>query len=154
GQLSMGNIRPRIAYLITAHNHPEHLARMVNALDCSGSTFFIHIDKKSDAAPFEALLRAKSNVVFAADRINAKWMGFSLVSVSLTLLETAVRYGFDYCLLLSGSDYPIKSNDCLFSFFEAAEKEYIAFWKLEDRPSWLPKIRYYYPIDAIPIRGW
>lgn len=150
----MGNVRPRIAYLITAHNHPAHLARMVNALDCSGSAFFIHIDKKSDAAPFEVLLRAKSNVFFAADRVNATWMGFSLVSVSLRLLEMAVRHGFDYCLLLSGSDYPIKSNDCLFSFFEGAQKEYIAFWKLEDRPSWLPKIQYYYPIDAIPIRGW
>jgi len=150
----MGNVRPHIAYLITAHNHPEHLARMVNALDCSGSAFFIHVDKKIDAAPFETRLQAKSNVFFVPDRINATWMGFSLVSVSLRLLEMAVRQGFDYCSLLSGSDYPIKPNDFLFSFFERAQKEYIGFWKLEDRPSWLPKIRYYYPIDAIPIRGW
>ena len=33
-------------------------------------------------------------------------------------------------------------------------KEYIAFWRLEDRPSWLPKVQHYYFIDAIPIRDW
>jgi hypothetical protein len=55
---------------------------------------------------------------------------------------------------LSGADYPIKSNDYLFSFFENADKEYIAFWRLEDRPSWLPKVQHYYFIDAIPIRDW
>ena len=150
----MGKGRARIAYLITAHNEPGHLARMVNALNCPGSAFFIHIDKKSNAAPFEELIRSKRNVHFVSNRIDANWMGFSLVAVSLRLLALAVLNGFDYCLLLSGSDYPVKSNECLLSFFGKARKEYIGFWKLEDRPSWLPKIRYYYPIDAIPIRGW
>jgi len=55
---------------------------------------------------------------------------------------------------LSGADYPIKSNDYLFSFFENADKEYIVFWRLEDRPSWLHKVQHYYFIDAIPIRDW
>jgi hypothetical protein len=55
---------------------------------------------------------------------------------------------------LSGVDYPIKSNEYLFSFFEKAEKEYLTFWRLEDRPSWEHKVLYYYLIDAIPIRGW
>ena len=144
----------QIAYLIVAHNQPEHLWRMVNALDCEGAAFYIHVDLKTDAAPFQALLRSKRNVHFLPNRIKANWMGFSLVDVSLRLLAMAVHHGFHYCMLLSGSDYPIKSNDDLFSFFEEADKEYLAFWRLEDRPSWQHKVQYYYLIDAIPIRDW
>jgi hypothetical protein len=137
-----------------AHNQPEHLLRMVNALDWKGAVFYIHIDKKSDAAPFTALFGNRGNVHFVRDRVNANWMGFSLVEVSLRLLALAVKDGFDYCVQLSGADYPIKSNEYLFSFFEKAEKEYLTFWRLEDRPSWQHKVQYYYFIDAIPIRGW
>ena len=144
----------RIAYLIMAHNQPEHLFRMVNALDCEGAAFYIHIDKKTDATPFQTLLGSKENVHFLPNRVSAIWMGFSLVEVSLRLLARAVKDGFDYCVQLSGADYPIKSNDYLFSFFEKAEKEYVTFWRLEDRPSWEHKVQYYYFVDAIPIRGW
>jgi hypothetical protein len=144
----------RIAYLIMAHNQPEHLLRMVNALDCQGAAFYIHIDKKSDTAPFHAALGNRGNIHLLCDRVTANWMGFSLIEISLRMLRLAVEEGFDYCLQLSGADYPIKSNDYLFSFFENADKEYIAFWRLEDRPSWLPKVQHYYFIDAIPIRDW
>ncbi len=137
-----------------AHNQPEHLLRMVNALDCKGAAFYIHIDKKTDASPFQTLLGGRDNIHLLPNRVSANWMGFSLVEGSLSLLVPAVHHGFDYCLLLSGSDYPIQSNDHLFSFFERADREYIAFWRLEDRPSWVHKVQYYYPIDAIPIRAW
>ena len=144
----------RIAYLIMAHNHPDHLLRMVNALDRKGAAFYIHIDSKTDELPFQALLGSRGNVHFLCDRVSANWMGFSLIEVSLRLLGLAVSHGFDYCLQLSGADYPIKSNDYLFSFFEKADMEYITFWRLEDRPSWVHKVQYYYFIDAIPIRDW
>ena len=137
-----------------AHNHSEHLLRLVNALDCKGAAFYIHIDKKTDVAPFHSLLEKRENIHFLSNRISANWMGFSLVEVSLRLLERAVHDVFDYCLQLSGVDYPIKSNEYLFSFFEKAENEYLTFWRLQDRPSWQHKVLYYYFIDAIPIRGW
>ena len=144
----------RIAYLVMAHDQPEQLLRMVDALDCTSAVFYIHIDKKTDAAPFEAALGNRENVHLMRNRVSANWMGFSLVEVSLRLLARAVKDGFDYCVQLSGVDYPIKSNDYLFSFFERAEKEYLTFWRLEDRPSWQHKVQYYYFIDAIPIRAW
>ncbi len=144
----------RIAYLIMAHNQPEHLLRMVNALDCRGAVFYIHVDKKADEAPFQSLLGNRENFHFVQNRVSANWMGFSLVEVTLRLLGPAVQDGFDYCVHLSGVDYPIKSNAYLFSFFEKADREYLTFWRLEDRPSWQHKVQYYYLIDAIPIRDW
>src|SRR5262245_33885301 len=126
----MRNARARLAYLITVHNEPEHLLRMVNALDCPGSVFYIHVDKKSDTSPFLTVLGRRNNVHFITNRVNVNWMGFSLVEVSLRLLGLAVQEGFDYCLLLSGADYPIKSNEALFSFFDDTDKEYVTFWRL------------------------
>ncbi len=144
----------RIAYLIMAHDQPEHLLRLVNALDCEGAQFYLHIDQKSEAAPFQALFEHRRNVHLLRKRVSANWMGFSLIEASLRLLARAVQDEFDYCVLLSGADYPIKSNDHLFSFFARAQKEYLTFWRLEDRPSWQHKVEYYYFIDAIPIRAW
>ena len=41
-----------IAYMITAYLSPESLLNLVTALDNDGADFYIHIDRKKDAAPF------------------------------------------------------------------------------------------------------
>ena len=144
----------KLAYLIMAHQHPQQLRRLVDALDCEASSFFIHIDRKAALAPFVDAVGARPNVHFIPDRVSANWMGFSLVEATLRLLAAAVAQGFDYCTLLSGMDYPIKSNEQLLAFFEQAHEEYIAYWRLEDRPSWMHKVQFHYPVDLIKIRPW
>jgi hypothetical protein len=144
----------RIAYLITAYHQPGHLHRLVAALDEAEVDFYVHVDRRVDLAPFAQGLAGKPNVHFADRRLDVQWMGFSQVESILGLMRQAAARGFDYCVLLSGSDYPIKSRRSLRSFYEGAQQEYITFWKLGDRPSWQHKIEYYYPIDRIPIRGY
>jgi len=116
--------RKKIAYLITAHNDPEHLERLVNALDDTAD-FFIHIDKKYPLEPFTERID-KPNVFFLTDtdRVKVHWGGFSQVQATLNLLrrclETNDRNPSAYkkVVFMSGSDYPIKSNDHIHSFFE------------------------------------
>jgi Core-2/I-Branching enzyme len=136
-----------------AHDQPDHLRRMVKALDCDGVRFFIHIDKKVNLSAFSPEILEKENVHFLETRFNVAWMGFSLVESTVMLLREAIRERFNYCVLLSGSDYPIKSNIFIKRFFDTATKEFIGFWRLEDRPSWKHKIEYFYPIDLVPIYG-
>lgn len=145
----------RLAYLITAFDQPEHLHRLVSALAGEECEFYVHIDASVDDRPF-ALggLGKKSNVHFVQGRVKVRWMGFSQVESILLLLMLATQKGFDYCVLLSGSDYPIKSNEYIQSFYGRANQEFITFWRLSDRPGWQHKIEYYYPIDQIPILGW
>jgi Core-2/I-Branching enzyme len=143
----------RIAYLITAYDQPEHLHRMVKALDCDGVGFYIHIDAKKEVSTFRPEILKKTNVHFLRTRVDVQWMGFSQVKSILMLMREASQRGFDYCVLLSGSDYPIKPNIFIKKFFETATKEFIVFWRLEDRPSWKHKVEYFYPIDLIPIHG-
>ncbi len=101
----------RIAYLILAHHEPAHLARLVRSLRDSRSAFFIHVDAKSDIAPFEGLAR-EADVWLAPTRKRVFWGGLSHVKAILDLLRKATREegGFARYCLLSGVDFPIKSR--------------------------------------------
>jgi hypothetical protein len=144
----------RLAYLITAYDQPAQLRRLVDALDEGDVTFYIHIDAHIDIAPFVQAVGTRQNVQFVSKRIPVQWMGFTQVESILQLMTEAATAGFDYCALLSGSDYPIKSNTQIRSFYESAAEEFITFWRLADRPSWRHKIEYFYPIDLVPIHGY
>jgi len=99
------------AYLILAHHQPHHLARLINALQDTDSTFFIHIDAKVDEAPFRKAVGAQDNVAFIKRR-PVNWGGFSIVEATLNILEEAWKsnLSFHRFCLLSGSGYPIKSK--------------------------------------------
>jgi hypothetical protein len=144
----------RIAYLITAYDQPQHFGRLVRALAAEHSAFHVHVDQRVDIEPFKDAVQGTGKVRFVEHRIRVHWMGFSQVASILSLLKQATEDGFDYCVLLSGSDYPIKSNTHIRKFYEAATEEFLSFWKLQDRPSWKHKIEYFYPIDLISIQGW
>jgi Core-2/I-Branching enzyme len=104
----------RVAYLILAHHQPEHLARLMRALNCEWAHFFIHIDGNVDIASFQRQLAITPNVSYltGADRVKVYWGGYSHVQASLNLLRCArtspIR--FHRYVLLTGSDYPIKTR--------------------------------------------
>ena len=81
----------RIAYLIIAHDQPDHLHRMVKALDCDGGGFYIHIDNKVELSAFRPEMLEKENVHFLRTRVDVQWMGFSLVEATLMLMQEAMR---------------------------------------------------------------
>ncbi len=118
----------RVAYLITAYGDFDHLERLVGALDDPRAGFFIHIDARSRVPEglFERLAE-RGNVVFAPRR-KVWWGGWSHTAAILSLMELAAdgddRCGYDYCVILSGADYPIRSNETIFETL-AAGGEYI-----------------------------
>jgi hypothetical protein len=108
----------KIAYLILAHNNPEHLHRLVNYLSTADSSFFIHIDKKAPCYPFQRT--HAPNVFFATQRIAIHWGEFSLVEATLLLVQQALTTpcGCEYLVLLSGVDYPVQSPRYIENFFQ------------------------------------
>lgn len=102
----------RIAYLITAYNNYDHLKRLVDALnDSKNPVFFIHIDKKSHMPD---CFCEYNNIKFVRRR-KVWWGGWSHLEAILTLLKEALKVKFDYYVLLSGVDYPIRPNNFLYS---------------------------------------
>ncbi len=99
-----------LAYLISAHTDAPQLKRLIHALD-DKAHFFVHIDKKADIRPFLQLCSA-SNVHFLSERIDVRWATFRQVEYQLALLRAALAHPvhFHRLIMLSGLDYPIRSN--------------------------------------------
>ena len=134
----------KIAYLILAHNNMKHLERLIEALNDDEVSFFIHIDKKVN---MPALIKRYSNVKILENRFDVKWMGYSMVEATLSMLETAYNSNdcYDYFILLSGVDYPIKSNQYIKSFFaENNGKSFINTVKMPGNGKTFDRLEYYY----------
>jgi hypothetical protein len=105
----------KVAYLIIAHNNPAHLKRLVDALNSDDVSFFIHIDRK---VTMQLSFNGYDNVHILENRVAVNWGGYSLVEAALLLLKAAYATdNFDYYVLMSGADYPIRSNQYIQSFF-------------------------------------
>jgi len=119
----------KVAFLILAHDQPDHLAKLVKRLSSDWARVFIHIDGKVDVTPFqERIPEENGKVVFLGDeyREAVNWSGFSTVSATLRLLQSSLegRERFDRFCLLSGSDFPTRSLNHIYDGF-SSQKEFI-----------------------------
>ena len=117
------------AYLIMAHQNFDFLKELLLALDDARNDIYLHIDKKVKDFDFEAfsVLLKKSHLYFT-DRISVHWGGYSQIACELTLLKAASGKHYAYYHLLSGSDFPLKTQDEIHAFFEQhAGKEFLQF---------------------------
>lgn len=108
----------KIAYLILAHNTPNHLPRLVRALDSPNAVFLIHVDSRSDISRFRDRL-SQRNVTFLEQRVPVYWGEFSIVQATINLIGEALSRPPEpqYLCLLSGSDYPLRSPKYIEAFF-------------------------------------
>lgn len=138
----------KVAYLITAYGDFRHLERLVDALDDPRAAFFIHVDAKS---PMPAgLLAGRENVAFAPRR-RVWWGGWSHTAAILSLMEMASRGDFDYCVVMSGADYPVRSNETIYAkLAEGGEFINAAPGFRPDKPEGRVK---YYRFDGFDRRG-
>lgn len=103
-----------IAYVISAYKLPRQLVRLVSCLQAPGRLFFIHVDRKTPDDVYDEMaggLRGYDNVRFL-ERHRCDWGDFGHVEATLKGLDALIASGaaYDYVQLLTGQDYPIKSN--------------------------------------------
>lgn len=117
----------KIAYLILVHEDPQNLSRLINALDYQAD-FYIHVDLKADINKFKQKVLNKNNIHFIQARNHVFWAGFSQVTAIKALLYAVLSSNTQYkrFVYLSGSDYPLKSNEEIHYFFDTnKEVEFI-----------------------------
>lgn len=142
------------AYLIMAHKNPAQLHRLISRLSDGSSEFFIHIDKKVDFSPFEILNEFGPTVHFI-ERFDSKWGGYGVIKPFLKGLKAVQNSStkFERIILLSGQDYPIKSNGYINDFFK--NSPYSVFinyfpipnykkWPGSDRGGWYRVDKYFF----------
>jgi Core-2/I-Branching enzyme len=124
-----------IAYIISAYKYPGQLIRLVNRLNTATASFFVHIDKQTDDALYCEIVKGLSHLsnVHFLKRHKCPWGGFGHVAATLEgiaeIITTDTR--FDYSILLTGQDYPIKLNSHINAFFEEHQgKLFLEFFPL------------------------
>lgn len=112
----LGTDPMKIAYLILAHAAPRQVLRVVDRLRAPGTVFVVHVDARSDDAVFVALQGHAD--VHLAPRARCYWGGYGIVQGALNCIQTlrALQLPFDYAVLLSGQDYPIKTPEQIEAF--------------------------------------
>lgn len=109
------------AFMIMAHGNFSILERLLAALDDADNLLIVHVDKKarfssSDQIRCEKIIK-KSKIIFIK-RQKVSWGGSNMIDCELRLLAVATQQNCDYCHLMSGVDFPLKSNKEIHAFFE------------------------------------
>jgi len=125
-------------YIILAHKNPAQVRRLIDRLDDGRSTFFIHIDARAPLSDFLTIFTRRSCVRFVNTAYSG-WGGFGLVEATINGMKAVRDSGiqFDRVILLSGQDYPIKSNDRIDDLLsDARAKVFMNYHPLPDYWKW------------------
>lgn len=126
-----------IAYIVLAHKLPEQVVRLVKKLNSPSATFLIHVDKKSAASIYRSIaegLASWENVYFLK-RHTIYYGDYGHVRATLEGIRKLIELhvSFDHVILLTGQDYPIKSNEEIETFLqESDQKSFIEYFPLPD----------------------
>lgn len=126
------------AYIIIAHKNPLQLERLISRLDDGKSSFYVHIDKKVNLQDFDGLQKFGDKLHFLK-RFNSKWGSYGTIMPYLDGLKTIKKSGenFNRILLLSGQDYPIKSNAEIDQFFlNAPHSVFVNYFPVPNYEKW------------------
>ena len=136
------------AYLILAHDQPVLLEKLIRALDDERNDIYLHLDSRAAQLDPERLLHVPERAgVYFAPRRSISWGGESLILAEMDLFRTAAVRQYRYYHLLSGTDFPLRSQDGIHAFFEAHEgQEFLDYWD-RDEKEYLYRIRYRYPLQ-------
>lgn len=111
----------RLTYLVLAHRYPDQVVRLIRRLATPSSSFLLHWDARSSASDLDHIVTAIGPDVRLrlVPRVKCYWGTYSIVDAILAGLHQACTQGdsFDYLVLMSGQDYPIKSTDRIEEFF-------------------------------------
>ena len=150
----------KIAILFLVHKSPEQLSRLLRHLDDERFDFYIHVDAKSDIndfLPIESQVRS-SQIHWIKNRVKTYFNDFSLVEATYSAMKDAFTVGeYLYYILLTGQDYPIKSNDTIYrELLESYPISFIDMYGVDEACSagveWVERIGYNYFSQS--LRKW
>lgn len=124
------------AYLIIAHNNFGVLQCLISALDDARNDIYIHFDARVKQLPH--LKCFKSHLFIIPNRIKVHWGHISQVKVEFLLFEAALNNNddsYEYVHLISGTHFPLKSQDYLHNYFSNIGNKSIVskiYWGYED----------------------
>jgi hypothetical protein len=132
-----------LVYIISAYRLPEQLGRLITRLRTENATLLVHVDKKAPPEVFGVVAEGVRSLpeVHLLDRHVCEWGGFGHVAVSLDGIAAIVENGIpcDQAVLLTGQDFPLKSNDDIKARFGRHRGlSFLSWIPVPDNEEWLP----------------
>jgi hypothetical protein len=129
----------RIAYIVSAYKNPEQFGRLVRRLQTEGASFVVHVDRKTSDLVFREMVRTVDGLpgVRFLPRHVSHWGGFGHVRATLKGMDDLLARDvqFDYAVLLTGQDYPLRSAERIERFLAGAEgRSFMSHWPLPHLP--------------------
>jgi hypothetical protein len=140
----------RIAVLMLAHKNLGQLERLLDRLT-EDFDVYLHLDEKwkVDIRFFE-----KYNNVYLTRRFNINWGSYQQVQADAELFVEAFKKDYDYYMLISGQDLPIKSNSQIIKFLEDNKEYSFVDYEAFPKKDWIEhfeggysRVTYYYGFD-------
>lgn len=126
-------MKEKHAYLIIAHDNFEVLKLLLEELDDSRNDIYLHIDQKvKDIPSFHTVY---SSLILLEKRMDVRWGSLSQIECEYLLLREAYNSNvmYDRYHLISGTHYPLKSQDELHDYFDSQRNvEVLSFLKTSD----------------------
>jgi hypothetical protein len=130
----------KLAYIISAYKYPDQLIRLIGRLATGDAQFLVHVDKRTDSAAYRTMVTGAERVasVRFLKRHTSYWGGFGHVAATLEGISELVRneVEYDYAILLTGQDYPIKSNSHIQRFLRARRGQLFLEYFPLPHPEW------------------
>lgn len=128
-----------IVYLLIAHKDPHQVIRLVAKLKNENTIIFIHFGKDASNKDYFKLVEEykDTNDVKFLKRFETKW-GKGIIDPVLEGIHTIIQKKIpcDFLILMSGQDYPLKTNEEIIQFFsENSNFSFINAVPLPD-PEW------------------
>lgn len=145
------------AVLILSGSESDKLPSLIKQFD-ERFNLYIHIDKKIEV-PNNIITSLANifNVKIISRLYRTNWGSMNIVNAILHLCTEAL-YDIEnsHFHLISGADYPIKSNDSIYKMFNSEEDNYINYFRLPT-PYWegggYNRLFLYHPMDALNIKN-
>ncbi len=138
----------KIAHLILTHKNPSQLEKLIKAMSHPAFDFYIHIDKKVDAAPFLFLIN-NINIYIIKNRAKIYWAGYGTIQATLNGFAEILPKAYDYINVISAQDFPIKSSEYIYQYIkEYKGTEFITCESIENE--WIeaaPRVKKYHFIN-------
>ncbi|MDH5333669.1 MAG: beta-1,6-N-acetylglucosaminyltransferase, partial [Thermoleophilia bacterium] len=131
----------KLAYVVVVHTGAPQVVRLVRRLASPQSAFVVHVDRRSNGSlrsEIESGTRGVAPVEFV-DAHRCYWGGFGMVRAALKGLDALVEGGepFDYAVLLSGQDYPLRHSQGIERFLaEAGGRSFLNAFPLPRATGW------------------
>lgn len=116
------------AFLMMVHKQPLLFGRIIKILAASNHHFYAHIDSKfGDISAFKEAVKGIDNVHFITERESVHHCGISHLYALIKMFKESMDSpnNYDYFHIISGQDYPLRSNEQFDDFFEGTNSSFM-----------------------------